>query len=41
MTNTSASATTSKAPYEVVFGQAPQTSCAVLETLAQQGVVNE
>ena len=39
--NTSVSATTSKAPYKVVFGQAPRTSCAVLEMLAQQGVVNE
>ena len=39
--NTSVSATTSKAPYEVVFGQAPCTSCAVLEMLPQQGVVNE
>ena len=28
--NSSVSATTGKTPYEVVFGQAPRTSCAVL-----------
>ena len=39
--NTFVSATTSKAPYTVVFGPAARTSCAVLDMLAQQGVVNK
>ena len=39
--NTSVSATTGKTPYEVVFGQVPRTSCAVLEMLAEQGALNE
>ena len=39
--NTSVSATTEKTPYEVVFGQAPRTSCTVLEMLAEQGALNE
>ena len=39
--NTYVSATTSKTPYKVVFGQAPRTNCAVLEMLSDVAVLNE
>ncbi|KAK7097700.1 hypothetical protein V1264_004638 [Littorina saxatilis] len=39
--NTSISETTGKSPFEVVYGQPPRTHCAVLEILAQQGIIDE
>ena len=39
--NTSTSATTTKTPYEVVFGQPPRSYQAEMEILANQGIVTE
>jgi hypothetical protein len=39
--NTSVSSTTKTTPYEIVFGQHPRSSIAMLEQLATQVIVNE
>ena len=39
--NTSTSTTTTKTPYEVVFGQAPRSDFVLLQEIAQQNIINE